>query len=160
MDEKEFLTAEQTRDKALTYLEYRSHSEKELADKLRRAGARQEDIEDTLVFARRYHFVDDADYAKRLARDLKNLKKYGLQRIRQELKCRGIGDVEITEALAQFDEDSEQEQLLPLVERRLRGDFTQKSIDKAIRYFIYRGYQFSDIKMCIDTIRENNENGI
>ena len=42
----------------------------------------------------------------------------------------------------------------PLVEKRLKGDFEKKNIDKCIRYFMYRGYGFSDIKNCIDNIKE------
>ena len=44
--------------------------------------------------------------------------------------------------------------LLPLVEKRLKGDFEKKNIDKCIRYFMYRGYGFSDIKNCIYNIKE------
>ena len=39
-----------------------------------------------------------------------------------------------------------EDMLLPLVEKRLKGDFEKKNIDKCIRYFMYRGYGFSDIK--------------
>ena len=35
-----------------------------------------------------------------------------------------------------------------------KGDFEKKNIDKCIRYFMYRGYGFSDIKNCIDNIKE------
>ena len=52
-----------------------------------------------------------------------------------------------------LDED-EEDMLLPLVEKRLKGDFEKKNIDKCIRYFMYRGYGFSDIKNCIDNIKE------
>ena len=38
------LTAAEAKEKALRYLEYRSHSEKELCDKLKKAGAKEEDI--------------------------------------------------------------------------------------------------------------------
>ena len=95
MKEKKTLTTEETREKALKYLEYRAHSEKELSDKLRRAGARAEDIESALEFVQRYNFVNDADYARRLARDLKKLKKYGSYRIRQELKFKGSQETTI-----------------------------------------------------------------
>lgn len=160
MDEKKTLTAEQTREKALKYLEYRAHSEKELADKLRRAGAQDEDIESALEFARRYKFVDDADYAYRLARDLKNLKKYGSYRIRQELKFKGISEEYISAAMAQFEDCDETDALLPLVKRRLRGIFDRKSIDRTIRYFMYRGYKLDDIRKCIEAVIVEDENGI
>ena len=41
-----------------------------------------------------------------------------------------------------------------LLKKRLKGDFEKKNIDKCIRYFMYRGYGFSDIKNCIDNIKE------
>ena len=41
-----------------------------------------------------------------------------------------------------------------LLKKGLKGDFEKKNIDKCIRYFMYRGYGFSDIKNCIDNIKE------
>lgn len=150
--EQKELTFEQAKDKALRLLEFRAHSERELTDKLRRAGAREEDIDGILDFCRNYGFVNDRSYAMRKARDLKNLKRYGIKRIKSELYAKGIDAEYIEEAVAELDDD-ESEMLLPLVEKKLGGNFEKKNIDKCIRYFIYRGYSFSDIKNCIDTIK-------
>ena len=141
--EKKELTFDEAKDKALRLLEFRSHSERELSDKLKRAGAKEEDIDEILEFCRNYGFLDDRKYAIAKAKDLKNLKKYGKRRIKSELYSKGID----------LDED-EEDMLLPLVEKRLKGDFEKKNIDKCIRYFMYRGYGFSDIKNCIDNIKE------
>lgn len=150
--EKRELTYEETKDKALRLLEYRAHSEKELADKLKIAGAREEDIETVMSFCREYGFVNDRQYALTKARDLKNLKKYGLRRIRQELYSKGIDAEYIEEAVEGLDGD-EAETLMPLVEKKLKGDFDRKNADKCIRYFLYRGYSFGDIKNCIDILK-------
>ena len=150
--ENEELTFEQAKDKALRLLEFRSHSERELTDKLKRAGAKDEDIEEILEFCRNYGFVNDRDYAMRKARDLKNLKKYGLQRIKSELYSKGIPAEYVEEAVAELD-DNEEEILLPLVEKKLKGDFEKKNIDKCIRYFLYRGDSFGDIKSCIENLK-------
>ena len=150
------LTKEQAKDKALRLLEFRSHSEKELTDKLKRAGAKEFDIEEILEFCRNYGFVDDKKYAATKARDLKNLKKYGSKRIKAELYSKGISAEDIEEALLELD-DNEEEVLLPLVRKKLGGDFEKKNIDKCIRYFLYRGYSFSDIKNCIDEIKTEYE---
>ena len=93
--EKKELTFDEAKDKALRLLEFRSHSERELSDKLKRAGAKEEDIDEILEFCRNYGFLDDRKYA-----------------------------------------------------------IEKKNIDKCIRYFMYRGYGFSDIKNCIDNIKE------
>lgn len=148
---KKELDAKAVKEKALNYLEYRSHSEKELGQKLKRAGAKEEDIPPVMEFLKEYGFLNDGDYAKRLARDLKNLKKYGKHRIGAELRYRGIDSELVDEALAELDED-EKDGLYPLVEKRLGGDFDRKNIEKTIRYFAYRGYSFDDIKACIEEI--------
>jgi len=151
---KKELNAQEAREKALRYLEYRSHSEKELCDKLKRAGAKEEDIPTVMEFLREYGFVNDCRYAKDMAKDLKNIKKYGKHRIASELKFRGISSEYIEEALCEL-EDDEATELMPLVTRKIGSDFERKNIEKAIRYFVYRGYSYEDIKTCIDRLKEN-----
>ena len=142
---------EQTKDKALRLLTFRAHSEKELCDELRMAGAKEEDIERTLEFCRRYGFVNDLQYAKSKARDLKNLKKYGKRRIEAELYSKGISSEAVSEAVGEleFDDDI----LKMLVEKKLANNFEKKSIDRCMRYFLYRGYEMSDIRNCIEEIK-------
>ncbi|MCH5212500.1 MAG: regulatory protein RecX [Oscillospiraceae bacterium] len=150
-------TYDAVKEKALRLLEFRSHSEKELADKLRRYDASEENIELTLDFCRRYGFVNDASFAKRKAHDLFNLKKLGTRRIRNELKMLGIPDEYITEALYELDDEKEQETLLNLAEKKLRGDFSDKNKDKCIRFLIYRGYDIYAIKEAISTLEAIDE---
>ena len=142
---------EQTKDKALRLLTFRAHSEKELCDKLRMAGAKEEDIERTLEFCRRYEFVNDLQYAKSKARDLKNLKKYGKRRIEAELYSKGISSETVSEAVGEleFDDDI----LKMLVEKKLANNFEKKSIDRCMRYFLYRGYELSVMRNCIEEIK-------
>ena len=153
---KKELTRSEAKDKAMRILAFRAHSERELSEKLRVAGAKAEDIEYVLDFAKEYGFVNDAEYAKHLAKDLQNIKKYGKKRIEAELKNRGISSEDADAALAELD-DEEEDALLPLVERKLGGNFEKKNLDKAIRYFIYRGYEFGDIKACIEKIIQEAE---
>lgn len=150
------LTKEQTREKALRLLEFRSHSEKELRDKLVRAGAAAENIDETLEFLKEYGFLDDLKYALSKAKDLAAFKKYGRLRISAELKMLGICGEFIEEALSQID-INENEVLLPLMEKKLKGDFEKKSTERAIRYFAAKGYKYEDIKNCIDTLKKGYE---
>ncbi|NDO19904.1 regulatory protein RecX [Lachnospiraceae bacterium MD329] len=154
-NEQKELTFEQTKDKALRLLEFRAHSERELTDKLKRAGAKDNNIEEVLEFCRNYGFVDDRSFAVKKARDLKNLKRYGIRRIKSELYSKGIAAEYIEEAVAELDDN--EEMLIPLVEKKLGGNFEKKNVDKCIRYFIYRGYSFSDIKNCIDELKIDYE---
>ena len=95
-NQKPLDTYEKVKEKALRLLEFRSHSEFELTQKLRHQGAKDEHIEDTLDFCRRYGFVNDKAYAQRKAADLINLKKYGLRRVKSELKAKGIKCIKYT----------------------------------------------------------------
>lgn len=147
------LTYEQAKEKALRLLEFRSHSEKELSDKLKRAGAKNEDIEEILEFCRNYGFVNDKTYALRKAKDLQHLKKYGKRRIEQELYSKGISSENIASAVAELDFEDTEDVLYPLVQKKLGNNFEKKSIDRCIRYFIYRGYDIGDIKMCIEKVK-------
>ncbi len=143
-------TFEQAKEKALRLLEFRAHSEREIKEKLKMRGADDEIIAEVLKFCRNYGFVNDADFAKRKAKDLYHLKKYGKRRIEQELKIKGISSDLIYEALGEI--DFEENDLDALIRKKLAHNFEKKNIDKCIRYFIYRGYDFSEIKSCIDTI--------
>ncbi len=154
--EKKELSPDAAKEKALRLLEFRSHSEKELRDKLIRAGAKSEDLPPIMEFLREYGFLNDADYARRLAVDLQNLKKLGKRRIRDELKMRGIRGEDLENALAELPEEDSDELVL-LIEKKLGGDFEKKSIDRAIRYFLYRGYEFEDIKTAIDKLKAEAE---
>ena len=146
------LNYEQAKDKALRLLEFRSHSERELTDKLIRAGAEREDVEEILEFCRSYGFVNDRSYAERKAADLKNLNHYGKRRIEQELYSKGISREDIAAAVERLNFEDTEDILCPLVRKKLAGNFERKSIDRTIRYFIYRGYEISDIKSCIERI--------
>lgn len=155
---KEKLSPEETREKALRLLEFRSHSEAELREKLSRAGGT--DIDDVIAFCYEYNFLNDCEYAKKLVRDLANLKKLGKRRIYQELKARGISDEFANEALEELSDFDAEEALMPLVRKKLGTNTDRKNIDKVIRYFAYRGYEIDDIKSCIEEIKKGLEYGI
>lgn len=151
MKKYELKTYEQIKEKALRLLEFRAHSEGELFQKLRQQGASEEHIEQVLAFCREYGFVNDEDFAIRKARDLQNIKKFGKHRIMQELRAKGISGELANMAVSQL--DFEENDLKPMIEKKLKGDFDKKNIDKCIRYFIYRGYDFGQIKNCIEELK-------
>lgn len=155
--QKPLETYEKVKEKALRLLEFRSHSEYELKQKLRHAGASDEHIEDTLEFCRRYGFVNDKTYAHHKAADLINLKKYGLRRVKSELKSKGISNTIIDEVMLEFDTDEESDILVGLVEKRLHGDFSDKNAERCIRYFVYRGYDIYDIRTAMQTAKERSD---
>lgn len=156
MQTKKELDFNQAKEKALRYLEFRSHSEKELSDKLKRAGAKEHDIESVLEFLKSYNFINDHSFAEKYAHDLIVLKKFGKNRVKLELSKKGIASDIICEILENFDLEIE-DILTPLVSKKLAGDFQKKSIDRCIRYFLYKGYSYDEIKTSIDKIKTEEE---
>ena len=154
--QKPLETYEETKEKALRLLEFRNHSETELKRKLLSAGANEENIEKTLEFLKEYHLLNDEAYADCLARDLKNLKGYGKNRIKNELLARGISKDTADEVLLKLGEN-DTERLREQIKKRLKDDFDKKNKDKAIRYFIYRGYSFEEIRDCINSIEQEGQ---
>ena len=57
----------------------------------------------------------------------------------------------LEEVLSELPED-DGEELLFLAEKKIAGNFEKKNIERAIRYFAYRGYNFDDIKSCIEKL--------
>ncbi len=132
---------------------FRAHSEYEIKDKLSHLNTPCDVICEVLEFLREYNLVNDRIYAERLARDLFNIKRFAKHRIIKELSQKGISReiaYEVTDEL----EGDEREILFPQMVKKLGGDFSQKSRDRAFRYFASRGYSFDDIKKTYEQARE------
>ena len=87
---------------------------------------------------------------------MQNLKKFGKRRIEAELSSKGISHELLEEAMSELDFDDNTE-LMRMVRKKLNGDFEKKSTDRCMRYFLYRGYGISEVKNCIDTIKNEEE---
>lgn len=132
-------------EKALTLLEYRSYSKKELEDRLSRESGR-EAAKETAGRMEELGLVDDGDYARRLAEELSFRKGFSKSRVRQELCRRGIGR-ELAEAAAEEFARPPQEAIEELVERkyaRYLGD--EKGRRRTVAALQRLGYRFEDIR--------------
>lgn len=147
---------DETRERALCILDFRIHSRHELKTKLLQKGAKEDIAEDVLNDLEEYGIINDSEFARALIQHLAENKKYGARRIKAELARRGVANDIAAIAVEEYD-FNEKEQLYPLVERKLNGDFEKKSIDRTVRYFANHGYSIGDIFSCINTVKENYE---
>lgn len=145
---------DETKERALCILDFRMHSRYELKTKLLQKGAEADIAEAVLDELADYGVVNDSEFARALIRHLAENKMYGKRRIKSELSKRGVDSETANIALEEFEFD-EKEQLYPLVERKLNGDFEKKSIDRTVRYFANHGYNIGDIFNCINLVKEN-----
>lgn len=86
-------------DSALTFLQYRMRSEREVADKLRRKGVGEAAAQETMVRLRELGYLNDRAFAAAYAEELSG--RMGKRGIRQKLYERGIRDDAADEALEQ-----------------------------------------------------------
>ena len=96
--------ARRAREKALYLLERRSHSKRELVEKVARTAASREAAQAAADRLEELGLLDDAAYAQGLARELFERKGFGARRVRQELLRRGVSRELAEEALAPYED--------------------------------------------------------
>jgi regulatory protein len=94
--------------RALARLARRDHSEQEIRRGLRRDGFADEEIEETVARLRRDRYLDDAGFAARLARSRMEHAGLGRNRVRLELRKKGVrratAEAGLSEALSEVSE--------------------------------------------------------
>ena len=140
--------AHRAHEKALYLLEHRAHSKKELADKIARAEFDREAANAAADRMEELGLVDDEQYARRLAQELFERRKFGMRRVKQELQQKGIGADVIALVLEEFSPETEEtvEKIREIIERKYstaRED--EKVRRRAIAALQRYGYTLDDI---------------
>ena len=99
--------------------------------------------------------VDDAAFAELVVRSYARRGCGGL-RIRQELRVRGVPDDVSAQALRDF--EPEMDAMLKLLDKRLRGDVSdRRECEKAMAALQRRGFTFSQIRAAMQAYRTEAE---
>ena len=101
-------------------------------------------------------YIDDEDYAPRLAEYLIKRKRWGLRRARQEMLRRGLDRTLVDNTLEDFSEEELDEELIALIEKKYSNkieDFDDRR--RTVAALARRGYDFGAIKRCIAVVLEN-----
>lgn len=132
--------------KASNYLSYKMRTEKEVREKLKDEFS-QEVIDKVITMLCKYNYINDLDYAISYAKDASNLKRWGEDRIKMELRLKGIADINIIEALeAISDKENTEQTIEALLERRIKAtpiDLKEKK--KHFEFLKRRGFKSDDI---------------
>lgn len=140
--------ARRAHEKALNLLEHRAHSRKELENKIVRAEFDRGAAKRAAEHMEALGLVDDAEYARTLARELFTRRKFGARRVRQELRLKGISDEIILEVLDEFgtDADETRENIRAFLEKKYPDAWEdEKAKRRAIAALQRYGYGFDDI---------------
>lgn len=138
---------DQALDKALRVLAMRAHSEKEIVDKLTRAGYDEHDVAKAMAKLTEYALLDDAAFASQWAAS-RAKRGLGQWRIARELRDKGIDRETADAALAQIDDETALESAQALAEKHLRrGGETAKR--RAFDALIRRGFGYGLAKQAV-----------
>ena len=96
--------------------------------------------------------------ALRCAKDLINIKHYSLQRVRQELRHRGIHDNDIEDAMQEFEDFDEQQAVQQLLEKKFAAALTEeKGRRRAFQALLRLGYDAGTVKSQMQRAMEQLE---
>ena len=103
-------------------------------------------------------YVNDEEYAPKLAEYLIRRKRWGVRRVRYEMISRGLDRGLVENTLADIDADELDEELITLIEKRYINkiaDYDDRR--RTIAALARRGYDFGSIKRCIEAVLEDND---
>lgn len=138
------------KDKALWLISYRSHSKKELFDKLRR-DFDEDSAQKAVDRMQELGLINDGEFAKAYARKLVYGKKMSLRAAELELRRKGIDNITAEQVLDALDYDA-QTQIIEFISKKYRNIEDEKVRRRAVAALQRKGYGWDDIKQAIESI--------
>lgn len=138
-----YFTPEQALKKAEAYCAYQERCQQEVRDKLYEWGLKSNDVENTIAKLITDNFLNEERFAKAYAGGKFRIKKWGRNRILQELKKRNISDYCIKKAMKELDEDYTQtlKKVISARELKVKEKNHLKKQYKIAQYAISRGFE-------------------
>lgn len=150
-------TLRKAKKRALYLLGERLMCRSELLSKLTKTYGEQV-AEEAAEYVCELGYVNDEEYAPKLAEYLIKRKRWGVRRARYEMLRRGLDRELVENTLADIPEEELDEELMTLIGKK----YSQKVRDyddrrRTIAALARRGYDFGAIKRCIDAFVESAE---
>lgn len=145
---------ERARKRAMYLLGSRPYSTAALREKLLNSYS-EKTADRVIKDMTRYGFLNDEDYAKRLASSIINGKKYGVHRAKAEMRRKGVPDELIEQALSEYSREDLTDNLTELVRKKYSDKISDRAErQKVIAALARRGYGFGEIKTAIMAVLE------
>jgi regulatory protein len=139
-------TVEEAYNSALNYLSYRPRSRAEVVTHLRRQGVPENRIESAAERLERAGLLGDEAFARYWVENRERFRPRGQAALRYELRCKGVSDDVINQALASFDSSESAYQAASRKAQQLshldRLVFTRKLVE----YLGRRGFEYEVAK--------------
>lgn len=143
------------RNAAVRFLGYRMRTEKEVLDKLSEKGY-SDFAEEVIDYLKENNYLDDFEFAVAFCRDKMRLSGFGKNRLKLELRNKGVDDHTILMALEEACiENSEFDNALGLAEKRMGRSYKSDGdrYNKIYAYLYRKGYAQEVIKRVMDSLK-------
>ena len=145
--------ANRAQERALSLLEVRPRSRRELEQRLRRAGYEAAAIVEALDRLERVELVDDAAFARFWVEQRLTFRPRSRRALQYELRRRGVSGQALEEALAPVDDAQAAEDLARRHLERMTGREDQEAVrEKLYRLLRNRGFDHSTTKSVLDSL--------
>ena len=135
-------------DRAFRSLAARAHTEKEIADKLSRAGYSERAVAYVMETLCKYKLIDDASYAESWV-STRAKRGVGPYRLRQELRRKGVSSEDAQAALDALDEDDSLDAAVSFAAKRLKND-TPEEKRRVLQALVRRGYSYETARAALE----------
>lgn len=138
-------------DKAVKYISSTLKTTRQIRDYLRKKEYNSQTIDYVISKMIEYKYLDDVAYAKAFIATYSN--KYGKMKLISALKSKGVSDSVIDEVFASDDlkiDDSIDKTAEKYLKNKIKNNDT---FMKLSRFLYSRGYEFDDIKSCINRLK-------
>ena len=137
-------------DLAIKYISKYQKTESELKDYLQKKGFLQTLCEETLKKVKDYRYIDDKMYVENYIKN--NKGRYGINKIKQNLKQKGIQDDVILGIEIEEDFSDLQKIALKYLKNKEKNS---ANLQKCMKFLFSRGYSYDDISKIMSTLKED-----
>lgn len=145
-------------ERALNYLSHALHTKKQVQDKLASYTDKEAVISDILQRLEKLNLLNDQQYAKSYTRTAMNVQNKGPQKIKQELKQKGVSETDIRSGLAEYDDQTLADNLTQLANKKYqtynRRYSNAKSLQKTRQFLYQKGYLSETIEFALEPLEE------
>ena len=138
------------KEKALWLISYRSHSKKELFDKLKRSFD-EISAQKAVDRMEELGLINDEEFAKLYARKLVNGKKMSVKADEFELYRKGIDKITAEQVLGELEYDP-QTQIIEFITKKYKNISDEKIKRRAVAALQRKGYSWDEIKQAIESL--------
>lgn len=144
----------------LRYVSYRPRTVREAEQHLLQKGFDRALIQSVLESMKQQGYLDDRQYATNWIRERQTGKKLGINRLRQELKRKGISSIYIEEAISEENIIEERQLVTEVAERRYSRLCQEdwQTVERRLgSYLLRRGFPSHLVRQALQYIRNKRE---